>query len=473
MSSMPLRSRIALAIAPALLAACAALPDLPVPDASGLPGAFVGAAGLPAGVTAAADWWTALGDATLDRLIERGLAANLDLQQAAERVERSRALAGLARAARGPSGGVGLGASARQAAEVEAPGASAADRRSDTVNAGIGLSWELDLFGRLRDQAAAAAARADAATADADGLRLAVSAEIAEAWYALCGAREELALLHDIVDSRRATAELIDRRVRGGLAAPIDAARAKAELAAAEAEVPARTAALTVATNRLAVLLGETPSTFAAPAEAAAAPDVRRLVVPDPVRWLPMRADLRAAEAQLRAQALDVAAVRADFMPRFTVTGALGFVAGTASGLGSAGSASWFVAPGVSLPVFDRARIASRLAAAEAGQRELLLAYRQRILVAVEEVENALVRIREAQAELVARQQRVVHAGEAEDYARKRYAAGASDLLELLDAQRGAQAARLGLASALMTQRRDVVALYRAIGARFVPAAGA
>ena len=184
-----------------------------------------------------------------------------------------------------------------------------------------------------------------------------------------------------------------------------------------------------------------------------------------------LRPDLKAAETQLRAQALDVAAIRTEFMPRLTMGGALSFVAGAVSGLGAASSASWFLAPRISVPVFDQGRISARLQAAQADQREALLAYRQRVLVATEEVENALVRVRQGQLRLAALQDRAHHASVAESLARKRFEAGTSDQLELLDAQRIAQQAELGLSVALTGQRQLVVALHRALGARFIPAA--
>jgi len=170
--------------------------------------------------------------------------------------------------------------------------------------------------------------------------------------------------------------------------------------------------------------------------------------------------------------ALDVSAIRAEFMPRLSVGGVLGFVAGSVSGLGAAGSASWFLAPSLSLPVFDVGRIDARLQAAQAGQREALLAYRQRVLLATEEVESALVLVRQGQVRLAALQDRARHAVTAEELARKRFEAGGSDLLELLDAQRGAQQAELGLSAALTAQRQQVVALQRALGARFLPDTG-
>lgn len=460
--------RLTLLATASLLAACSTLPAEPAP-AMPLANTFAQAHGFSAGQAPQRDWWLALADAPLAALIERGLAANLDIRVAAERVERSRALQRGAKAELRPSRRVVLGAQASKASATEAPGASEDDRRSHSVSAERELSWEIDLFGRLRHAAAAAGKRADATEADAQAVQLAISAEIAQAWYALAGAREQLLIARGVIENRRATLQLVQRRTRAGIAAPIDDARAQAELAAAQAEVPLHEAAASVATHRLAVLLGEMPSSFEAPASTTLAVAPVEIAVPQPAHWLAQRPDLRAAEAKLQAHAFDVASVRAEFLPRLSLSGAIGFVAGSASGLGRAGSLSWLVAPSLSLPLFDHARIDARLSAAKAQQREALLGYQQRVLLAVEEVENALARVRLTQTQLAALQQRAHHAAVAESLARKRFEAGAADLLELLDAQRSAQQADLGLASALTAQRQQVVALLRAFGARSVP----
>jgi multidrug efflux system outer membrane protein len=467
-----------IAAAAAVLGACAALPDPgPVPAPS-LPAAFSQAHGLPqaasaepaAGPTAGpaaepAAWWHTVGDPLLAQLIERGLQANLDLAQAGERVQRSRALAAGSRAALGPAGGVSARMQAAHASAHEAPALSSAQRRTEAASTAIDLQWELDLFGRLRAQSQAAGARVQATEAQAAAMRLAVSAEIAQAYFALVGAREQLQLAHTLVENRRATVDLVQRRAHAGLAAPIDDARARAELAGIQAQTPLHEAEAAVATHRLAVLLGRSPSGFELPAPQPGVEAWRiPVAVPTPAQWLARRADVAEAEALLRAQALDVAAVRAEFMPRVSVTGLLAFVAGSASGLGAAGSASWLAAPALSVPVFDHARIDARLSAAQAQQREALAAYRQRILLALEEVESALARYRQAQQQLGALHEHGRHSATAERLARVRYEAGASDLLELLDAQRGAQQAGMALAQGLAQQRQQLVAVLRALG---------
>jgi outer membrane protein, multidrug efflux system len=452
-SVRPLWRLSALSLA-ALLGACATLPAPPAPRLDS-PGAF--AAASPA--TTMAPSWDALDDPALSALLQQGLAANLDLQRAAERLQQARALAALQQQASRPSGGLVAAASAAQAS-----GLSGSERRSQQHQLGLTLDWELDLFGRLRHLSDAAAARSRVSAADAQALRLAVAAEIAQAWTALNGAREQQRLAEHVVDNRQRMVALVLRRVGAGAAAALDESRARAELAAAQAALPLQQRAVAVATNRLAVLLGTSPSLYQPPAAPADAPRLITLPVPTPQRWLASRPDLVAAEAQLQAQAFDVRAHRAELLPRLSIGGMLGFIAGSVSGLGAAASAAWLVGPQLSLPLFDRGRIDARINAAQAGQREALLGYRQQLLLAVEELENGFVRVQQGQRSLAAWQQRAHHAIVAQDLARRRFEAGASDQLEWLDAERSASEAESGLAAALTDQRLQTITLLRALG---------
>lgn len=472
MTTMKTAWRLTALAAAALLAACGSVPKADAPPVLELPPPFVQGQDIPFGGQARSDWWAVLGDPVLDTLVVKGLEANLDVQRAAERVRRSRALASFGRADRGPTGSLAAGGRVQQLSRTEAPGQNRDERRTETVSTGVNFSWEIDLFGRLDSVAQAAEARSEVAAGDADAMRLSIAGEIAQVWFSLNGARAQSRLTREVIDNRRSTLDLVLKGVNAGYHAPLDEVRARSELAAAEAELPSYEAAQAVATHRLAVLLGVSPSGYIAPEAAAGAPQALALRLPDPSQWVALRPDLRAAEAQLSALALDVTAVRAEFMPKVSIVGMLGFVAGSLTGLGAAGSASWFVAPTVSLPIFDLDRIKARLEAARADQRGALLAYRQRVLLATEEVESALVQVHQGQLRLAALHEQARHAVSAEALARKRFGVGASDMLELLDAQRGAQRAELGLAAAHAVQRQHIIDLQRALGARFVPADG-
>lgn len=420
--------------------------------------------GPSADAAQASGWWHSLGDPLLTKLVMQGLDANFDIEQAHARILRSRALLGAARAEFGPSGSIGVQGRAVQASDTEAPGLVRDERRTRSVAAALEFSWELDLFGRLGRQAGAAAHRLQASQAQLRGARLAVSAEIAHAYFALVGAREQLEIARMVAGNREHTLRLVAARAEGGMAAPVDELRARADLDAALADIPAHETAARVATHRLAVLTGRSPSGFSLPTAGTVVPATIPIQLPAPDAWLAGRPDVQELEAELRARALDVKAVRAEFYPRFTFTGLLGFVAGSVSAIGTGGSLSWLSAPSLLAPLFDRPRIEARLAAAKAGQKEVLAAYRQRLLLAAEELENALARYGAGQRQFQDLQRRARHAGEAERLSRVRYEAGAADLLELLDAQRTSQQAQGALSAALTQQRQNLVAVFRGMG---------
>lgn len=442
------------AIAAALLAVPAHAVEAARPD--------VAAASAP---ETAAPWWAVLDDPVLAALIAKGLDGNLDLAQAHARIRRSQALLAGARAAFGPSGGAGLQGRAAQASEAEAPGLARAQRRSDTVGVALDFSWEVDLFGRLDNHAAAATQRVRATEAQLRGMRLAISSEIANAYFALVGAREQLQLARTVAANRERTLRLVAARAAGGAAAPVDELRARADLEAAAAQVPLQEAAVRVASHRIAVLTAQSPAGFELPTTDTVQPAAIAIRVPAGIVWLANRPDVQELEAELQARALDIKAVRAEFYPRLTLSGVLGFVAGSAASLGTAGSVSWLSAPSLLAPLFDRPRIKARLSAAQAHQQEGLAAYHQRLLLATEEVENALARYTLGQQQFQSLQRRAQLAAQAERLSRVRYEAGATDLLELLDAQRTSQQSQAELAAALSDQRQRLVAVFKGIGA--------
>jgi multidrug efflux system outer membrane protein len=446
----------------ALAAALWAAPGIAQQTEAGAPAASAATA-TPASADSAAGWWAALGDPALSALIQQGLQGNLDITQARDRIGRSQALLQGTEAAARPSGAAGLQGRAAQASEAEAPGLNAAQRRGNRVQLGLEFSWEIDLFGRLGAQSTAARERLQATEVQAQGVRLAVSAEIAHAYFSLIEAREQLQLAGAVVDNRQRTLKLVHARAQGGLAAPIDDLRAQGELEAALADIPVHEAAARVATHRLAVLTGTSPTGFSLATADTVAPHAVALQVPEAAVWLARRPDILAHEAELRARALDVRSIRAEFYPRLSISGVLGFLAGSVTALGSAGSVSWLGAPSLMAPLFDRPRIEARLAVAKADQKEALSAYRQRILLATEEVENALARYSAGQQQFGALQRRAQHAAQAERLSRVRFEAGASDLLELLDAQRTSRQSQAALAHALMQQRQHLVAVFKGI----------
>lgn len=408
--------------------------------------------------------WQSLGDPVLVALLRQGLQGNLALAQAYERVEQARAMVRGAAGQRWPALNGRLGASTQQLARADAPTFSDAERRVDRVSAQGQLAWEIDLSGRLKHRLQSQALRLDARHADADAVRLGVAAEIASAWYALQGIRARIEITTEVMRNRERAVGLVKSRLAAGAAAPIDEARAAAELAEVKAELPHWYAAQRVQTHRLAVLLGEVPSSYRPPLAQDLPIQVAQLRLPSVAQWVAQRPDLRTTRLELAAYARDIEAVEADLLPRVDISGAVGFVAGSLGALGSSGSFAWALAPSIELPLFNRERLLAQVDRARSQGREAALLYRERLLVGLSEVESAMASYRLGQESLVEQEQRLAHAQRAHRMAESRWRAGAAEMLEWLDAQRQAYRAAMAAADALTTQRLRSIELLKTLG---------
>lgn len=447
----------------ATLGACASVstpvgePSLP----SALPERFSSTLDGPAG---SEHGWRALGDPVLAGLIRQGLEGNLALAQAAERVEQARALVRAAAGQQGPVADIQWAAPSQQLARVDAPLASRGDRRIDRVQLQAGISWELDLAGRLKHRLDAQQLRLDARHADAAALRLSVAAEIASAWYALEGVRARIAITQGVLENRERALQLVRTRVKAGASASIDEARARAELAQVRAALPQWEAEQRVQVNRLAVLLGEVPTSYQPPTAHPAAPQLTTWALPTVAQWMVQRPDLRAARQEWAAQASELRALEADLLPRVEIGGVIGLVAGSLGALGSGGSLAWALAPTISMPLFNREDLLARTDGSRSRGREAALAYRERLLTGLAEVENAVVQYHLGQQSLHELEQRRVYAQAAHRIAETRWRGGATEMLEWLDAQRQAQEAALQAADAITLQRLRAIQLFKALG---------
>lgn len=408
--------------------------------------------------------WQALGDPVLADLIRQGLQGNLALAQAAERVEQARALVRAADGQRGPAVDLRWAAPSQQLARVDAPLVSSGDRRSARIQLQAGMSWELDLAGRLKHRLDAQHLRLESRHDDAAALRLSVAAEIASAWYAIEGVRVRIAIAQAVRDNRERALQLVRTRVNAGASTSIDEARAQAELAQVRAALPHWEAEQRVQVNRLAVLLGEVPTTYQPPIAQQVAPHVAAWKLPTVMQWIGQRPDLRAARQEWAAHASELRALEADLLPRAEIGGVIGFIAGSLGTLGSGGSLAWALAPSIGMPLFNREDLLARTDGSRSRGREAGLVYRERLLKGLGEVENAVAQYRLGQQSLYELEQRRTFAQRAHQIAESRWRGGATEMLEWLDAQRQAQDAALQAADAITLQRQRAIQLIKALG---------
>ena len=457
-------------LAAALLAACAVGPDHVRPTLT-VPETFTDVAPPDAttasAAPAAADgaFWQAFGDPQLSALVDDTLAANHDLRIALARYDRANALLRGARFDRLPTlDASARGASTRASAD-QVPGVPRDARDTDSFEAGIGASWELDLFGRVRRGVEAGRADVAASADDLRALQVAIAGEVATAYLDLRGLQERLRVATENAGNQQHTLALVDARREAGQDSDFDGARASAQAAFTSARIPILEAEIAVATHRIAVLTGRTPDALRQQLSAARAlPDVPRTIDPGtPADILRVRPDVSAAEHRLHSATARVGVATAALFPRLTLGGLIGSQAGDVGALFERDSETRLVALGIDWSFLDIGRVRARIAAADADASAELARYQQTVLRALEDTGNALVRFDRAHDADVELERAALDSARAARLARMRFEAGETGLLDVLDAERTQLEAEDAFASGRTRTATGAVAVYRAM----------
>ncbi|MEP9357991.1 TolC family protein [Sphingomonas sp. KR3-1] len=457
--------RIFLATASALaLAACAAGPNYvaPTPPQTAA-GNFVAANPAVTTDPVQGDWWRLYKDPVLDQLVTDALAANTDIRVAVARIEKARAALRGARADQLPQASLGAGANYGRLPESQrAPGAPREDWQ---VDAGLSVSYEADLFGRLSRGTAAARGDVGAAEADADAVRVIVAAETARAYADASSAAERLGVAEHIVQLLDQSITLTERRRGVGLATRLDTARIGALRNQRQAQVPALKAERDAALFRLATLTGRTPADL--PSVAGARSTTLRLSDPIPVgdgaALLARRPDIRAAERRLAASTARIGVATADLYPRITFGASAGSTGTDFGDVFGAGPLRW-LAGGLLNWAINPGPARARVAAAQADTKEALASFDGTVLGALQETETALSAYGHALDRRTALQAARNEAEAAVNIARARQREGDIDSLALLDAERTFADAEADLAQADAFIADTQVDLFRALG---------
>lgn len=408
------------------------------------------------------DWWKTFNDPALDDLVARALSANQNLAAAAARVEQARAAAGIARSNYLPS--VALDPSVNRSRTSRTTDNVQPVAESTTYRAALDATWELDLFGRVRRLNEGARAEAAASAADFENVRLALTAEVASSYFTLRALDRETALVNAGVGLRRKTLELINSRRANGAATDFDVARAEAELAATEADAAALANRRAALQNAVALLLGEAAPNFELPTSNSELSTVPAVPAGLPSELLERRPDIAAAESALAASNARIGVAKAAFFPAISLTGSFGYASGDIDRLTNSDSKLWSIGPSLYLPIFQGGRNKANLERSRAAYEESVALFRQRVLVAFREVQDALTGTQLLADQAAAQDRAVAAARRAGDLAQTRYDAGYVNYFEVIDAQRTVLNAER--ASAQLSAQRLVnsVDLIKALG---------
>ena len=409
-------------------------------------------------VPADARWWAAFNDPVLDGLIERAANNNTDVQQAVARLARARALAREVDADRSPQ--VGLGASANRGAGFDR---AQGQRPSNIFTAGLGASYELDLWGRLSGASKAASLDADAREALLQSARLVVQSDVAQLYLAVRALDAEREIMRDTVAAYRNTLDITERRYRAGDVGELDLARVRTELAATEAEALAVERQRTQVEHALAVVLGEVASNFSLPAQdwTTALPAIPAGL---PSTMLARRPDVLAAQRSVQAAQERVGVAQTAWFPSISLTASGGYASPDLSDLLKWSARSWGVDALLSLPLIDGGRREAGVQGANAQFDEQMAGYRQQVLVAFKEVEDQLSALRLLSEQSAVQDLAVSSARRASSLSDVRYRNGAISQLDLLDARRSELRNRRQALLVKALQYQATVALVRALG---------
>ena len=409
-------------------------------------------------------WWEVFGDDLLNDLERRATESNQDLKAAIARVDQARASARVARGELLPSLDVNPSWKRDRFSPNQVP--SFGDITANTIRAPIDLSYEIDLWGRVRRGFESARADAQASFAALHNVLLTLQANVAQNYFLLRAIDVELSTVVRTVELRKEQVRLVRSRFEGGIGNELDVARAETELAGTEADAASLAKRRAELENALAVLVGTNPAAFHLPARDTVDWKPTSPAIPAglPSDLLERRPDVAEAERQLAAANARIGIAKAAFFPVIQLTGSGGYVSADFDNLFSWEGRIWSIGPTLSLPIFAGGRNRASLKRSRAAFDETVAKYRQRILIAFDEVENSLAGLYHLSIQAVAQDRAVASSRRAGELAGERYRAGIVSYLEVVDANRATlQTER---ASAQLTGQRLVatVQLVKALG---------
>ena len=420
--------------------------------------------GRPAEAQPRGEWWRAFNDETLNGLITDATANNQNLTVAAARVKEARAIAGIAESDRIPQIGVGAQRERLSPLEASLPKGSPV-APANVYSARLSASYEVDLFGRVSSNVAAARGDAGAVEATYRSVLLSLQADVAQTYFRLRSLDAEIATVHHTVQLREESVRVTGRRFDAGDIGEFDLSRAKTELATARSEAIGLQRQRATAEHALAVLLGKPASNFTAPS--APLSDVAALpLIPAglPSTLLERRPDIASAQRAMEAANARIGVARSAMFPALNLSAGAGGVGTSFADVFKWSSRSWLLGAALSMPLIDGGRNHNNVVRSEAALEEAVGSYRQSVLTAFAEVEDNLAGLRILAGQSAEIEAAVISARRSADLAQKLYDAGRGSYLELLDAQRNLANVERNAVQLRGDRAITTVALIRALG---------
>jgi outer membrane protein, multidrug efflux system len=463
------------AIFVALLVGCSIGPSYHRPTAFGtneLPQTFAEATtnswkqAEPAAHLARGEWWSIFRDTELNRLETIATAGNQEVAATVARFNQARALVNVARSDLYPH----VSSSPTYARERTSANRSDNGERAGTAHnfnnfiIPLDASWELDLWGRVRQQVESARARLAATSGDLQSLQLSIQAEVAIDYFTLRLLETQHAIVTKSIETYQRSLELTRNRRAGGIASDLDVSQAETQLRSAEAQLPALERESSRVRHALGALCGQPPGTFSLATTNVNLETVPSVPLSLPSELLERRPDISAAEQRMIAANAQVGVAQTAFYPRLTVGGTAGLESISASSLFTWPSRFWAVGPTLEIPLFTGGRNRANLEATRAGYDETVANYRQTVISAFQEVEDQLAAQRLLATEIQAQAAALAAARRTLEIANNRYKAGLVTFLEVAVAQAAALERELNVGRLQAERLSASASLAKALG---------
>jgi NodT family efflux transporter outer membrane factor (OMF) lipoprotein len=396
-------------------------------------------------------FWREFGSEELNRLIDRALAQNLDLAAALHRIEQARAQTKVAGAPLYPSINAAASTSRNyQSLEI-----------SESARSGASISYEVDLWGKNRNQARAAGHRAEASEFDREALRLVITADATIFYAQILSLNDRIRIAEFNLENAEEILRIVEARFAQGAVSGLEVSQQRVAVNGFRAVLASLMEQRSTTANALAILLALAPQDFSAPGSDLASLRMPQVNLTPPATLLAARPDIEGAEAGLRAANADIGVARAAFFPSLT----LGLDPSVAAGFGAPAAAATSTVVNLIAPIFSGGRLTGNLENVTARQKELAVQYQKTVLTAFQEVEDALAALKSANERAVIAGASVVESQNAYDIAKARFDAGAVDYLNLLDAQRSLYLSQDSQIAINQAQLQSFVQLRKALGA--------
>ena len=418
--------------------------------------------GAPSDHIPKGSWWEIFGDAKLNELERSALVANQELKAAFATVNQARATARIARSEFFPTLDANPGFRRERFSPNQEPDFGAIT--ANTFRMPLDLSYEIDLWGRVRRGFESARADAAATLAAFQNVMLTLQADVAQNYFRLRALDVEIATLQRSVELRKEQLSIVTTRFETGLGRELDVARARTELATAEADLAAASRQRVELENALAILAGQQPSTFRIEPVADWRAEMPLIPAGLPSELLERRPDIAEAERQLAAENARIGVAKASFFPALRLTGSGGYLSADVESLFNWESRVWSIGPSISLPIFAGGRNRANYQRAKARYEEAVARYRQRVLIAFAEVENSLAGIQLLSTQAAAQERANISAREARDLANESFSAGIVQYIDVIDADRAALQTQRANAQIAGQQLVAAVQLIKALG---------